>query len=546
MEPYIKKLVLFSLSLIISLSIQAQKQPNADRFMEKGGGFFDVEEYNKAIDYYSAALKQDENLSKAYYNRGLAFYRTGKYNRAILDFDKVIQIDKRDFEAFEQRANAKMMANDPEGAVEDYSLAINGLDDVSNILFVNRAVVQIQLENFEESLFDLEAALKRDPKDFEALSTRGDAYAAMGSFDLAIEDYNQALSINPQDERALNNRANAFKIIGNREAALADYSRAIAIKPNSGTLTNRGFFYLEKDELEAALADCTEASRLDYKNAGAFNCIATVMLEKNKTKEALENFTRAIEIDHTYTDAFLNRGEINLALGNFQSAILDFEHVIIMEPENRLAIELLSKAKNEDSNAIAYEDKIEPATTYEYLNFEEPISNDSQLEESQKDKITTYEYNFLENSVVPNEDFPIGDTEAPQIEFAPRSGNLTKDVKLYNNALENSLEGNYTAALIDIEAAIDQSPAWKDQYFHLNGILNYEVGDYEAALFNFNQTLELNPLHKEGYFNRAIVKFQLKQDKEACEDCQKAAMLGLKDIPEWMEERCRNRKIKSM
>ena len=68
----------------------------------------------------------------------------------------------------------------------------------------------------------------------------------------------------------LNNRGNAYHGKGDRDRAIADYSEAIRVDPKHPTSYNyRGNSYFEKGNYDSAIADYTEAIRLNPKYATA-------------------------------------------------------------------------------------------------------------------------------------------------------------------------------------------------------------------------------------------------------------------------------------
>ena len=50
--------------------------------------YLDKGKYNKAISYYTKAIKLDPNYTYTYYDRGNAYCKKGDYGQAILDYPK--------------------------------------------------------------------------------------------------------------------------------------------------------------------------------------------------------------------------------------------------------------------------------------------------------------------------------------------------------------------------------------------------------------------------------------------------------------------------
>ena len=80
-----------------------------------------IEVCTRAIE--SAELSQ-ENLARAYNNRGLAYVAEGEVERAIADFDKSLELHPGYVNALMDRGMAYGMKGDHERAVADFSAAI--------------------------------------------------------------------------------------------------------------------------------------------------------------------------------------------------------------------------------------------------------------------------------------------------------------------------------------------------------------------------------------------------------------------------------------
>ncbi len=71
---------------------------------------------------------------------------------------------------------------------------------------------------------------------------------------------------------AYNNRAIDYRRNGDYDRAIADYSEAIKLEPkNTAAYYNRGVAYQAKNDYVHAIADYTQAIALDPKNINAYN-----------------------------------------------------------------------------------------------------------------------------------------------------------------------------------------------------------------------------------------------------------------------------------
>ena len=63
-------------------------------------------------------------LARQYYDQGLDKYDTGNYQGAIADFNKAIEIDSQNADAYYYRAYARDWLEDYQAAIADYTKAI--------------------------------------------------------------------------------------------------------------------------------------------------------------------------------------------------------------------------------------------------------------------------------------------------------------------------------------------------------------------------------------------------------------------------------------
>ena len=123
---------------------------------------------------------------------------------------------------------------------------------------------------------------------------KGNVSLAKRDYDAAIASFTEAIRIDPKDAKAYSSRGIAYEGKGDMDKALADYSEAIHVDPKSAVaFYNRGIAYVKKGDLDKAIADYTEAIGLDPKMAQAYANRAAAYEKKGDKAKAEEDLAQA-------------------------------------------------------------------------------------------------------------------------------------------------------------------------------------------------------------------------------------------------------------
>ena len=139
---------------------------------------------------------------------------------------------------------------------------------------------QRKLGNYDE-------AIKSDPSYAPAYFNRGMAYVGMQNYDAALSEFTRAVSLNAGDYRAFNSRCEVnWKFKNNLEAALADCEKAVRINDKfAEAYVNLGQIYAARPSPDG------EAEVRNYDSA-------------------VGSYTRALELSPALTEVYLYRGEL--------------------------------------------------------------------------------------------------------------------------------------------------------------------------------------------------------------------------------------------
>ncbi len=178
----------------------------------------------------------------------------------------------------------------------------------------------------------IEAASKKialNAADSQALSERGQAYAAKADIVSAIADFSRALAVKPTDANTLFWRASMHAQQGMLDQAVTDYSDVIRLQPkNFAAYNNRGSLYRTQKKLDLALRDYSAAIAIDGKQAIALTNRALIHRERSNLDAAIADLNAAIVANPSYANAYVRRGETLELKSARDAAITDYRAVL--------------------------------------------------------------------------------------------------------------------------------------------------------------------------------------------------------------------------
>jgi tetratricopeptide (TPR) repeat protein len=163
--------------------------------------------------------------------------------------------------------------------------------------------------------------------------------------------------------------------------ALADFSEALRLDPTfAAAMNDRATVWFRKGQFDRAIADFEVAVRLNPKD-GAIRCnLGRVLHEKGEFDRAIIEYTEAVRIDSRVTFCVSNRGEVWRLKGDLDRALADQNEAIRTNPKIALAYVQrgdtlryrgdLARALVDYEHALQMEAEFVPALTGRGLTYE--------------------------------------------------------------------------------------------------------------------------------------------------------------------------------
>jgi protein O-mannosyl-transferase len=197
----------------------------------------------------------------------ISYTRSKVWNNSIVLSSDVIEKYPRSYLAYEYRGDAKAKLGDKQGAIQDYSRAID-INPEYTEAFNNRGLEKFTLGDILGALNDFSKAIENNPLNADAFLNRGNAKGSIDDKKGALNDYNKAIELNPGNAQAFNNRGLIRFNLDDKQGALKDFNKAIEINPQYAyAFVNRGSARYFLSDKEGACNDWVKSAELGYKQA---------------------------------------------------------------------------------------------------------------------------------------------------------------------------------------------------------------------------------------------------------------------------------------
>lgn len=205
--------------ILNTISIKIFQQPqNASLYIKRGNLYFQLHDFDKAINDFNTSISIDNTLQEAYFERGMALARNGKIEEGIKDLTYYIKFNPNSSLAYTKRGVRYIWANKLVYAKKDLIQAIK-LDKTNSEAHDDLGVVYAQQHNYKAALKHFSLAIQNDPSYQKAYHNLALVYVITHKSHKALGAINKSLLLNHDSRNSLILKSEILKTLGNTEEA---------------------------------------------------------------------------------------------------------------------------------------------------------------------------------------------------------------------------------------------------------------------------------------------------------------------------------------
>ena len=134
----------------------------------KGYAFFQTEEYEEALEYFSEGTSINPKNEDSWYYQARSSYNLEDYDGALNAINKALEINSESLRDIQRKGLILFMLGEYENSIKEYNKALK-IDIENKDTLIRKANSLYELNRYDSSLMYCELALEEEPKDIDAL-----------------------------------------------------------------------------------------------------------------------------------------------------------------------------------------------------------------------------------------------------------------------------------------------------------------------------------------------------------------------------------------
>jgi tetratricopeptide (TPR) repeat protein len=198
---------------------------------------------------------------------------------------------------------------------------------------IHEATRQMQQERFADALPALESVLRRDPRNFTALTLAARCLQETGKCAEAVPLFRRGSQENPRSEVPVVDAAGCLLTLGRRDEAMGEFRRALKLDPaQPESAANLARLLAEAGDRAAALQVLEDAIAAGSRASAVFLARGTLLAQGGRLQDAYASFREASRRNPGDPLALQNAARAAYQLGRDAEAVALYEELVKLLP----------------------------------------------------------------------------------------------------------------------------------------------------------------------------------------------------------------------
>ncbi len=311
-------------SVAVVLTVMLILAGCASQEMTSGKIYMQQENWDKAVEFFSAEVEKSPSNPEAYMWLARAYTQKKEYELAAENFSEARRLDPEIVEPDEKTFvwSVYNAAGEKAANREDYPSAIAyfnnsaKLQPDSAVTYTFLAYAYSQMQDTVATIESYKTAIEKEPSDSEVRLKLAQYYMSIKKYEEAIQEFTETVEIDPLNALAFYNMGVCYSHLKEFENAEKSFEDAIEINPSYGdAFFNLAMTYIQINEPEKAKSTLLKAVEANPEDAEAYSFLGMIYLQDKEYQKAVDTYTKAIEFKSEDPILYYNRATAYFGLG---------------------------------------------------------------------------------------------------------------------------------------------------------------------------------------------------------------------------------------
>jgi len=303
-----------------------------DNFLSEGISLIISKQYSNAINYFNRIININKNDKDAWLWKGNCLSDMRQYEEAIGCYNRSVEINPKNENTWLWKGRCLSDMEQYEEAIDCYNRSVE-INPNNEDAWLWKGRCLFYMRQYEEAINCYNRLIEINPKNEDAWLWKGRCLSEMRQYDEAINCYNRLIEINPKNEDAWFWKGKCLSDMEQYEEAINCYNKAIELNKNDEyAWLWKGNCLSEMRQYEEAINCYNKAIELNKNDEYAWLWKGNCLSEMRQYEEAIDCYNKNIELNSNNENAWFMKGVCLCDIQQYNEALNCYNEAIKINP----------------------------------------------------------------------------------------------------------------------------------------------------------------------------------------------------------------------